>query len=211
MVLLSLFNTLISLVPLFTPLHAEKTPLLPSHVMVLGELKEEELHHLQQNSLDIFNSSCDQRDEGETIQIRLCSSNQNDCAPFYSLYLSNSDKDSIQWVIHTLAKSNPVKLGIKQKEIRKRGDKIEHVHPLRFWSFVIGEGGLRDDMHKIRKSGYKWSNFSDNYFKRLSREADNNNLLQYVPGFAQSLNVDENVIRTFIQNHDWNGFVNYFI
>lgn len=151
------------------------------------------------------------KEEDLSIQVQLCSTNLNATAPFYSLYISDTDKQTIHWVIHTIAKNNPVKLGLNQKEIRKKGDKIQHVHPLRFLSFVMGEGGLRSDMHKIKKSGFKWNNFIKDYSNRLSREASSNNLNAYVPGFAHSLAVDEQTIQSMIDRHDWHGLVNYFL
>lgn len=162
------------------------------------------------DELDLFQESETSREEG-SILVKLCSNTSGDISPFYSLGISDSDKKTIYWVIHTIAKSNAIKLGLKQSEVRKKGDKIEHVHPLRFLSYVMGEGSLRGDMQKIKSSSYKWSNFMDNYTSRLSREAANNNLLQYVPGFAHSLGVDVEVIRSFVIRHDWYGLVNFFL
>ncbi len=152
-------------------------------------------------------------DEGDedTIQVQLCSITLNNTDHFYSLPISGADKNNITWIINTIAKSNLVKLGLNGNDVRKRGDKIEHVHPLRFLSYVMGEGGLRGDMKKITKSSFKWNNFMDSFSKRLTREMNNNNLLPYVSGFAHSLNVDENTVRSIIERQDWYGLLNYFL
>lgn len=157
-------------------------------------------------------SQCQESKEANlSIQVQLCSNTQNVIDPFYSLYISDTDKRTIYWVIHTIAKSNVVKLGLNQKEVRKRGDQIRHVHPLRFLSYVMGEGGMRGDMQKIKKSSFKWNNFIKDYSSRLSREAANNNLNAFVPGFADSLSLDTQVIQSIIDRHDWHGLVNYFL
>ena len=147
----------------------------------------------------------------EAIQVKLCSSNQTDINPFYSLNISDSDKKTLYWVIHTVAKTNPLKLGIKQREVRKKAAKVEHLHPLRSLSYIMGEGGLRGDMQKIKKSSFKWNNFIDEYSSRLSRQASNNNLMQYVPGFAHSLGINAQVIQSYVERHDWYSLINYFL
>lgn len=144
------------------------------------------------------------------LQIHRCATN-DEISPFYDLYISDTDKHYIYDVMHTIAKNNVVKLGLNKKAIRKKGDKFEHVHPLRFLSYVMGEGALREDMRKIRSSSFKWSRFMDGYSKRLHREADQNNLMRYIPGFAHSLGGNVDQIRAIVQRRDWKALVTYFL
>ena len=145
------------------------------------------------------------------IRVMQCAEVTPSIDPFYLLQITSSDKDNIYFIIHTLAKSNMIKLGLKKKELRKRGDKIQPVHPLRFISYVMGEGGLRSDMRKVKKSSYKWNNFMEGLSERLKRDAHQDNLNRYVPGFAHSLGVNANEIQSLIDRRDWHGLVNYFL
>ena len=159
--------------------------------------------------LVLFGSSFGKTPTEERIKanfpLLLCSNTEDAHLSFYSLYLSESDKKNIHFIIHSLAKYSVIKLGVKNKEIRKKGDAVEHVHPLRFLGYIFGEGGLRDDMRRIRKSSYKWNNFMDNFSNRLNKEASQDNLRRFVPGFAHALGVNPAAISSLIERRDWKG------
>jgi len=130
---------------------------------------------------------------------------------YHELPISETDKKAIYKLITTMAEKNVIQLGLKKKSLERIGDQIYHVHPMRFFGYVFSEPDLIYGMYEIKKSYFKWENFIDGMSKKMREEAKKNNLVRYVPGFAKTLAVDPDHVMVFIKNHDWEGFVRYFL
>ncbi len=130
---------------------------------------------------------------------------------YEQLPISEADKRAIYKLITTMAEKNVFQLGFKKKSLEKLGDQIYHVHPMRFFGYIFSEPDLIYGMYEIKKSYFKWDGFIDGMSKKMREESKNNNLVRYVPGFAKTLGADPNHLMGFIRNHDWEGFVRYFL
>jgi hypothetical protein len=126
---------------------------------------------------------------------------------FYQLPISDGDKELIYKIIDTMAKDNVIKLGLKRKSMERKGKKIRHVHPLRFLGHIFADRHLKHCMREISRSSFKWNGFIDGLKDRIKEEAARNNLMQYVHGFAQQVNGDEQKIARYLENRDWEGLV----
>lgn len=139
------------------------------------------------------------------------------CHLFYSLPISQADQDNISKLIKTMGRSGPIDLLKKAKEMEKLGDKLNHVHPLRFIGYIYSHPQLKDDMSKIMDNVFKRGGFLNGHGKkegfshRMSREMHHNNLMHYLPGFTQSLGISEDEISSFFHHHDWEGLLRRLI
>ena len=95
--------------------------------------------------------------------------------------------------------------------MNKVGDKVRRVHPLRFIGFILSDPYLRICLKNIESDVIKWANFMEGYEARMAKESREDNLLKYLPGFAELLEVSESSIQHFIQNEDYSGLVRYFL
>ncbi len=146
-----------------------------------------------------------------TLMIKHCNQTEDSIAAYYALPLTEHEKGIIHWVIHTIAKRTKAVLLFKESSVRKESDKIEHVHPFRFLSYIIGEGNLRGDLKKIHNDHFKWNGFLKNISQRLNKQADRGNLLPYVDGFAHSLNANPDKIRHMVEKRNWHDLITYFL
>lgn len=130
---------------------------------------------------------------------------------FYQLPLHDNERELIHKIISTMAKDNVIKLGLKRKSMERKGKKIRQVHPLRFLGQVFSDRYLHQCMREIRTSHFKWNGFIDGMRDRIEEESARGNLLPYVPGFSQLLQVDEKKVAHYIERHDWEGLVKHLL
>ena len=126
---------------------------------------------------------------------------------FYQLALTQTDRELIYKIIDTMARDNVIKLGLKRKSMQRKGKLVRHVHPLRFLGHIFADRHLHHCMREIHRSSFKWHGFVDGLSDRIKEEASRNNLLLYVPAFAQQVNGDEKKITHYIEKRDWEGLV----
>lgn len=130
---------------------------------------------------------------------------------FYALRLTSDDCHNISKLIKNMADMNLWELLKKSKDMKKLGRKIEPVHPLRFLGHIFSTHDLKKRMPKIKDSHFKWVKFTEGLCDRLSKEARNNNLNRFIPGFAQTTGCSEAMIEDFIRRHDWHGMLDYLM
>lgn len=136
---------------------------------------------------------------------------------YYSLPISDADQQNIDELIRTMGNSGYWDLIKKKKKMDRLGDKVRHVHPLRFLGHVFSRSHLKGAMVKIMDDRLKRRGFLNGHGKkegfahRISREMQSNNLMQYLPGFSQCLGVNEEEISRFFYHHDWEGFLRYLV
>lgn len=126
---------------------------------------------------------------------------------FEELPLLNKEEETIQKIMNALASSSIPRLIWKQKELEKMGKSINHVHPLKFISFIINEPILRSDLQEVHRNFFKWRGFLDGFRRRMTEEFYKGNLKKFLPGFCESVCVKEEVIDHFIEKRDWEGLV----
>jgi hypothetical protein len=134
-----------------------------------------------------------------------------DTSIFYQLPLTESEKKIIRKIITTMAEKNVFQLLLEKRSLEKKGKKIRHIHPLRFVGFILADSHLRRCMKTISKSYFKWSNFVEGYEERMKEESKKGQLLPYVPGFAELLKADPQVITNYINKSEYEDLINYFL
>lgn len=127
--------------------------------------------------------------------------------PFYQLPLNEKEKRHIWTIITTMSEKNIFQLAFEKGSMEKRGNKINHVHPMRFLGYIFSEPELKSCVKNIKKSSFKWDAFVDGFARRMREEYSNNNVMQYVPGFAQQVGSNPDKVKQYIQNKDWEGLV----
>ncbi len=137
--------------------------------------------------------------------------NNNSSELFYQLPLVDWEMKTIHKIIDTMAEKNVFQLALEKSSMEKKGKKIRHVHPLRFVGYVYGDGHLKRCMHEIKKSYFKWHSFLDGFGEKMHEEYRANNLAQYVPGFSQSLGVNQDSVMQYINDKDWEGLLKFLL
>ncbi|MCY3974566.1 MAG: hypothetical protein OXF02_03360 [Simkaniaceae bacterium] len=126
---------------------------------------------------------------------------------FYDLRLSDGDRRHIFKLIKTMADKHIATLIRKQRKLRKLGDKIEPVHPLRFIAYIYEENELRRRMRTIMRRYFTWGYFIGGLGERLSKEKARGNLRPFIPEFAYAVGTQPEVIERYVFMEDWKGMV----
>lgn len=113
---------------------------------------------------------------------------------FFNLPLTDDDRNQIRKLIISMADRNVLQLLMDRKSMEKRGDQVRHVHPLRFIGFILGDPHLRRSLKAIRGAVFKWSAFIDGFEERMEEEFERSEVLPYVQGFAEYLDLDPRVV-----------------
>lgn len=136
---------------------------------------------------------------------------------FYALRLTEEDQQNTSKMIKNLGDLGWIALWNDRKEMKKLGKKMKTIHPLRSMGFILSNPALKKRMSKVMGDMFKRKGFlngdgeDEGFSQRMTREAHNNNLIQYLPGFAESLRVSQESIIKYFKKHDWEGLIFYLL
>lgn len=126
---------------------------------------------------------------------------------FEDIPLHEKEEKVIEKLMHCLASSSVPKLIWKQNDLQKMGKAINHVHPLKFISYIINQPILRSDLQEVHRNYFKWRGFLDGFRRRMTEEFYKDTLKDLIPGFAQSVDVRPEIVEHFVERRDWEGLV----
>jgi hypothetical protein len=121
--------------------------------------------------------------------------------------LSPQEETDIRYLINTLANNTAINLLLHKRSLDQAGNRIAHVHPLKFFLFVFADSQLKYSIKRIK--GIAWrrfvkgmaGSFNTAYIKGDMRE-------EYVDDFSEKVGVPKNSIEPLIQKQDWAQFIN---
>lgn len=132
---------------------------------------------------------------------------RSEATSFEQLPLSEKEEENIEKILHALGTCGVPELIWKQKELKRLGKSINHVHPLRFIEYIVSQPILRSDLQETHRNFFKWRAFLDGFRRRMTEEFYKGNLKQYLPGFCKALEIKQEVAEHFIDRRDWEGLV----
>ena len=141
--------------------------------------------------------------------------NTSQSSLFDHIPITQMDQDNINQLITKLADYGYLRLLGKKKEMEKLGDKVYHVHPLRFIGYIYKQPNLRKKMIGIMNDPFKRRGFfngrrkREGFSQRMTKEMKSNNLVDYLPGFVRFLGISEEEVIDFFYHHDWQGLLRY--
>lgn len=122
--------------------------------------------------------------------------------------LTLQEGNDISYVVSTLGNRSAVGLLFKKGSLEEAGDRIGHVHPLRFFQYVLVNAELKTSFAKI--DGIAWKRFVDGMAGSLAKADARNNLSQKViDDFAKSSQLDVSVVQQFLDKKEWKPFISY--
>lgn len=136
---------------------------------------------------------------------------------YQQLVLTESEAKMIYQIIDSLGNLGLGKLFFRQSEMEALGNKVQHVHPLKFLEMVLLDPHLKEAMLKAESSTFKWRGFlngssgSPGFVAKCNREADRNNFAPYIIGFCQVVKAHPEQVRPFIERRDWEKLVRFLI
>lgn len=131
----------------------------------------------------------------------------------YEIKATKRDKEDISYIVTTLGRSSLKKIWDAESSLKKAGDRIDHLHPLRFLAHVFSDEETKVGLLQIKeRGGIPSKKFFGNLYDTLSNEAELNNLKQeYIIDFANTLKIDPNKIFKPIEKRDWKELLTVLI
>lgn len=122
----------------------------------------------------------------------------------YAQTVSIKEKEDIRYIVVTLATNSWLQLLGAKSSLKRAGDRIDHIHPLRFIMCIFTDEELKGSVHSIRDRSKIWSEFFDGLAKSLEEEFRRNNLrADQIEDLARILNIDPNLITASLQQRKW--------
>jgi|GEM_PF-1652202 len=141
---------------------------------------------------------------------------------YNQLPLTEEEAKIIYQIVDALDSWGYGKLLKKEDELAALGNKVQHVHPFKFFEIVLNNPHLKEAMISISKQSIvnykpKWRGFFDGssqspgFTVKCEREHANDNLAPYIVGFCQAVKANPEQVRFFIEKKDWEQFVRFLI
>lgn len=127
--------------------------------------------------------------------------------------LTPAEKEDISYILRTLANQTLLKINSNKSTLNKAGDRIEHIHPLRFLTYVFSNDELIVCMRNLQGRAWVWSEFLEGVINSLKDEQAIGNIKDdYVQELtSQSHTKDPSAIFTHVKNQSWGTLISTLI
>ena len=131
----------------------------------------------------------------------------------YHNALSSAERADIKYIINTLANKSLIQLGLMKGSIDSAGDRIDHIHPLRFMEGIFTDEVCNVGIRNIKKrGGWVWSDFMSNTVSNFEEEMNHDNFHpDHVRDFAKKIKLDANLLLPLVEERKWSQFVETLI
>lgn len=130
----------------------------------------------------------------------------------YFTELKPDEKADIRYIITFLANKSLLSIAGHKGALEQKGDRIDHIHPLRFLLTVFTDEELKVGIRNIRAKGWVWGDFISGLKESLTTESKIQNLTdQHIAHFAQVIELDPNLLYPSASNRRWDEFIDILI
>lgn len=126
--------------------------------------------------------------------------------------LTHIEKKDIRYIITSLANDSLISIAIHRTNLENAGDRIDHIHPLRFLLTVFMNEELKVGVRNIRGRGWIWGDFCSGLKESLRTEHSIGNLKkEHIQELASKLELDPNLLMSSLDKQNWDEFIEMLI
>ncbi len=130
----------------------------------------------------------------------------------YNIEISPMEMEYIYFIISTLGNKSLAKIWKEESSLKKAGDRIDHIHPLKFLMAIFTDEDLKVAIANLRESHWVWGKFKNGLYDSLSDELANDNMpFEYIQDFADTLGIDMMLILPSISQSNWDELLSILI
>lgn len=131
----------------------------------------------------------------------------------YNRPVTAAEKEDIGYIVKNLATNTWTQLLRHRSSLKKAGERVDHVHPLRFLMCIFTDEELKGGIHSINGRGGKiWREFYSGLADSLEEESTRGNMeSQVIKDFAHRVGVKVDLITPHINEHRWSAFIEVLI
>jgi len=135
----------------------------------------------------------------------------NDLKTFLELPLTTEFQEKIRDFMTDFSNSSLVQLSFNREGMETRKTELAAVHTLRHIGFLFSDLDLNQAVRTIQKSSIKWTFFVNGMRDSIHRKKASDTLNKYIPGFAEFLKADANIIQNHIDQNDYKEMFDYLL
>lgn len=122
------------------------------------------------------------------------------------------EKDDIHFIVTSLADKSLITIAFMKGDLEAAGDRIDHLHPLRFLMTVFTDERLKVGIRNIRGRGWVWNHFVGGLKECLATETSIGNMKpDYISDFARAVQIDFNRIYPSVLAQNWDNLIEILI
>jgi hypothetical protein len=116
-------------------------------------------------------------------------------------------KKDIYDIVKTLGTKGHLSIMGQQDSLNKAGDRIRKVHPLVFLTCVFTVDELIVAIREMEGKWIVWPKFLDGIVDSLVTEHRAENLEQFIPQFAKTVNINPKLLEPSLKKRNWEEFI----
>ncbi len=130
----------------------------------------------------------------------------------YFAPLTANEIGDIRHIVTSLANRSLIHLLANRGEFEAAGDRVDHVHPLKFLMVIFTDEELKVCVRNMRGRGWVWGSFASGLTDSLATESSIDNLrIEHIYDFASTVEIDPNMIVPSVEQKKWEEFINLLI
>lgn len=130
----------------------------------------------------------------------------------YFTELTPNEYQDIHYIVTFLANKSLLSIASHRGSLEDAGDRIDHIHPMRFLLTVFSNEELKVGMRNIRGKSWVWGDFVAGLKNSLATEMNIQNIREeYITHFSQSVGLDAGVFRSYLMARQWDDFIDVLI
>lgn len=130
----------------------------------------------------------------------------------YHTSVTKEEKKNIAYLVTNLGNKSLVAILGMKSSLEKAGDRVNHVHPLRFLMCIFTDNELKAGFANVRNRSTLWKDFFGGLRDSLEEESLRGNVQpSFVQHFASKVGIDPNLIMGLIEERRWADFVDTLI
>lgn len=130
----------------------------------------------------------------------------------YFTLVTPEEKGNLSFIVTTLADKPLLSLAMMRTDLEMAGERIEHLHPIRFLHTIFTDEVLKVAIKNIRARGWVWNNFINGLKTSFNSENDIGNILEeHVFDLARAVGIDVRLIMSAVKEQQWEKFVDLLV
>lgn len=130
------------------------------------------------------------------------------------IFKESIDRDeysALIYILENLAKKSLIKLMPMQGKLKKKGNQLDHLHPLAFFMAIMLHPKLRDYFYQLKNKNNKaWKEFLNGAVNSFKDEKRGHNIHdQHIEAFCHRLNKDPHFVRHLMHTENWIDFIKH--
>jgi hypothetical protein len=129
----------------------------------------------------------------------------------YFAPVTPTEKNDIATIVRTLAKNNLIKIKSEETNLKRAGERIDHIHPFQFLATVFTDEELKVCMRNLQGKAFVWKSFLEGITDTLAEEHAVNNLMPFVQDLSDRIHVNSATILPLLQSGRWEKLITTLI